>query len=414
VSNDPGGSIKLDDYHWLVGTEAVKWFEIADSLAAAADSSLIRLTQQLRAELSPARVHLILQQRELRKKAREKFPHAEIMFFTPRGLEQATDAAVAAYKANRFPPDHMIADFCCGIGGDLQALARRGPVVGVDRDPVAVWLAHANAEAALGAAAADACRFETTPIDAEMSTCSEMSGWHIDPDRRPGGGRTTQVKLHAPGPDVLARLLDICPHGAIKLAPAADLAERWWADAELEWLGRRRQCRQLVAWFGRLAEHPGCRRATVIRNASDFSPDVAATFVGVPQVEIAVAPKIGRYVFEPDPAVLAAKLTGDLARKYEVSAVASNIAYFTGDRPINDAAFDGFEVLEVLTYRVREIKAWLTARHIGRLEIKKRGVPLAPEKVRRELAGAGDESATVLLAKIGGRVQAIVARRLEK
>ena len=101
-------------------------------------------------------------------------------------------------------------------------------------------------------------------------------------------------------------------------------------------------------------------------------------------------------------------------REYEVSAVASNIAYFTGDRPINDAAFDGFEVLEVLPYHVREIKAWLTVRHIGQLEIKKRGVPLEPEKVRRELAVAGDESATVLLAKIGGRVQAIVARRLEK
>ncbi len=247
-----------------------------------------------------------------------------------------------------------------------------------------------------------------------MPICSEMSAWHIDPDRRPGGGRTTQVKLHDPGPDVLARLLEVCPHGAIKLAPAADLVEPWWAKAELEWVSRRRQCRQLVAWFGRLAEHPGRRRATVVRNASDFTLEVAATFVGEPNVEITIAPIIGRYVFEPDPAVLAAKLEGDLARKYEVSAVAPNIAYYTGDRPINDAAFDGFEVLEVLPYHVREIKAWLTARHIGQLEIKKRGVPLEPEKVRRELAVAGDESATVLLAKIGGRVQAIVARRLEK
>jgi SAM-dependent methyltransferase len=411
VSNDPGGSIALDDYRWLTGPEGTKWFEIADS-PAATGSSLIRLTQQLRAELSPARVHLLLQQRELRTKAREKFPHTEIMFFTPRSLEQATDAAVAAYKAGRFLQTQMIADLCCGIGGDLLALARRGPVIGVDRDPIAVLLAQANAQAVLGRA--DACRFKTRPVDAEMPICSEMSAWHIDPDRRPGGSRTTRVKLHDPGPDVLARLLNTCPNGAIKLAPAADLVEPWWAEAELEWISRRRQCRQLVAWFGTLAEHPGRRRATVVRNASDFSPDVAATFVGEPQVEIALAPKIGRYVFEPDPAVLASKLEGNLARKYEVSAVAPNIAYFTGDRPISDAAFDGFEVLEVLPYHVREIKEWLTARHIGRLEIKKRGVPLEPEKVRRELAGDGVNSATLLLAKIGGRVQAIVARRLEK
>jgi SAM-dependent methyltransferase len=413
VSNDPDGSIALDDYRWLTGSEAEKCFAIADSLAAAG-ASLIRVTQQLRAELPPARVHLLLQQRELRLKAREKFLHAENMFFTPRGLEQATDAAVAAYKASRFPPDQTIADFCCGIGGDLLALARRGPVIGVDRDPVAVLLAEANAQAVLDRVGTVAFRFETTPVDSAMPICSEISAWHIDPDRRPGGGRTTQVKLHEPGPDVLARLLEVCPHGAIKLAPAADLVEQWWADAELEWISRRRQCRQLVAWFGRLAEHPGRRRATVIRNTSDFSPDIAATFVGEPNVEIALAPKIGRYVFEPDPAVLAAKLEGDLARKYEVSAVTPSIAYFTGDRPIRDAAFDGFEVLEVLPYHVREIKAWLTARHIGRLEIKKRDVPLEPDKVRRELAGVGDQSATVLLAKIGGRVQAIVVRRLEK
>ncbi len=159
MSNDPGGSIKLDDYRWLTGSEATKWFEIADSLAAGADSSLIRLTQQLRAELSLARVHLILQQRELRKKAREKFPQAEIMFFTPRGLEQATDAAVAAYKASRFPPDQTIADFCCGIGGDLLALARRGRVVGVDRDPIAGRLAQANARGGAGR-----CRSERVSI----------------------------------------------------------------------------------------------------------------------------------------------------------------------------------------------------------------------------------------------------------
>ena len=34
--------------------------------------------------------------------ARTKFSHAEAMFFTQRGLEQATDEIVAAYKARRF------------------------------------------------------------------------------------------------------------------------------------------------------------------------------------------------------------------------------------------------------------------------------------------------------------------------
>ena len=133
----------------------------------------------------------------------------------------------------------MIADFCCGIGGDLQALARRGPVIGSRPRPGCRFDGTSQHPGGARRAAADACRFETTPVDAGMPICSEMSAWHIDPDRRPGGSRTTQVKLHDPGPEVLARLLEICPHGAIKLAPAADFVEPWWANAELEWISRR-------------------------------------------------------------------------------------------------------------------------------------------------------------------------------
>ena len=70
--------------------------------------------------------------------------------------------------------------------------------------------------------------------------------------------------------------------------------------------------------------------------------------------------------------------------------------------------------MEILPYDAHSVKQWLAARDTGRLEIKKRGVPLEPEKVRRELANNGTNPATVLLAKISGRVKAIVARRMEK
>jgi hypothetical protein len=188
--------------------------------------------------------------------------------------------------------------------------------------------------------------------------------------------------------------------------------EPWWADAELEWISRRRQCRQLVAWFGKLAEYPGRRRATIVRASDDFIPHVKATVVGQPNVESTIAPKIGRFIFEPDPAVLAAKLEGGLAVQEGLQAIAPNLAYFTGDAQTNCAAFDTFEVLEVLPYRVKPLRQWLATRKLGRLEIKKRGIDLDPAKVCGDLTTDGAESATILLAKIGGRVIAIVARRL--
>ena len=81
------------------------------------------------------------------RRAREKFSQAERMFFTRKGLEQATDEQFAAYKASRFSDAGRVADLCCGIGGDLLALAAAAAAVAFDLDPVACLLAEANAAA---------------------------------------------------------------------------------------------------------------------------------------------------------------------------------------------------------------------------------------------------------------------------
>ncbi len=290
---------QLADYHWLVEAEAATWLaEARETLRISGQNGLVRLAAELREALSANRVHLILEQVQLREKAREKFPQADRMFFTPLGLQQATDAWIAAYKACRFARGEPVADLCCGIGGDLMALAARGPVQGVDRDPASAILVEANVRSAQANAV-------VSVADVAKVSLSEVAAWHIDPDRRPGGRRTTKVDLHEPGPEVLAGLLAACPHAAIKLAPAATFDEPWWADAELEWISRDRECRQLVAWFGRLARSSGRRSATIVRSSESTT---AATFVGEENVSCAIAAQIGRYLFEPDPAVLAAKL----------------------------------------------------------------------------------------------------------
>ena len=204
-------SDKIADYRWLVSPEAEKW--LAEAHNSALDSGtkgLVRLTEQLRSKLPPGRVHLVLEQIELREKAREKFPNPGQMFFTPQGLEQATDAWIAAYKAARFQRGELVADLCCGIGGDAMALSGRGPVRAVDRDPATAILVAANLR--------DQSTAEVITSDVRESSLGNSAAWHIDPDRRPAGRRTTKVALHEPGPEVLARLLAACPDGAIKFS----------------------------------------------------------------------------------------------------------------------------------------------------------------------------------------------------
>ena len=72
---------------------------------------------------------------ELRKKAVGKFKQAAEMLFTAEALEQSTHEAVAKWRASQFPEGALVADLTTGIGGDLIALAKRGPVLGFDLDP---------------------------------------------------------------------------------------------------------------------------------------------------------------------------------------------------------------------------------------------------------------------------------------
>lgn len=405
-----------EHYRWLVGPHAVQWLR-----QVAGDSgSLLSQLERLRKAIGIERARLVVQQVELRRRAATKFPHPEHLFFTRQGLEQATDPWVAAYKARRFPPG-PVADLCTGIGGDLLALAHRGPVIGVEIDPIRARLAAANL--CLGGAQACPTPVETAAAqlapsslvvigDARDFPVAHVQAWHIDPDRRPGGRRTVCPGFSQPGPAVVRSLLAAQPDAAIKLAPGCPLPEWWQRQAELEWIGRHGQCRQLVAWFGRLAEHPGKRRATLVESPV---PDgrAARTLVGQQDCPAGVATAVGRYIFEPHATVLAAGLTSTLAAEHGLAFLAAGSAYLTADHPVlADIALACFEVCETMPLDLRRLRQMLRARGIGRLEIKKRGLPLDPDSLRPKLALSGSNQGVLILTRRGRSTTAILARRI--
>src|SRR4029453_6617678 len=88
-----------------------------------------------------------LAQQELRVRAAAKFSAASRMWFTRDGLEQASGEALAAHRAARYAGFAVVADLCCGIGGDLCALAPGRIALAVDLDPVHARMARENARA---------------------------------------------------------------------------------------------------------------------------------------------------------------------------------------------------------------------------------------------------------------------------
>jgi len=390
----------LHDFRWLIGPEGDRWLERVEDDRRAEPA----VARSLRRELSTQRTHLVLEQVELRRRGRLKFADAKRMFFTRLALEQATDQVVAAYKAACFPPGARCADLCCGIGGDLSALAGRGPVVGVERDPVVALLASENlrrlenGEASV--AAADATAWALDPAGC----------WHLDPDRRRNGRRSTQLRRHSPDQATIEQLLACSPHAAVKLAPAAEVPVTWQARAQCQWISRNRQCRQLWVRFGKLAEVEGQRQATVLRGATlDGVPQVRS-LIGRPGKPHQVAPKVLRYLFEPDAAVLAADLSGALAESLQLRVLGAGGVYLTADRPIADPAVACFEVQDVLPLDRKRLRRLLTERRIGRLEIKQRGVGEDPARLRRQLRVRGEAAAVLILTRLTDAVLAILAR----
>lgn len=395
------------DYDWLTGAEAAA---LLDELAGWHEP-LHTAAERLRRECSPARTHLVLEQVELRRRGAAKFAAAARMFFTPLGLEQATDQWVARQKAVRFAERGAVADLCTGIGGDLLAMASGGPVVGVDRSAIATRLAAANARAVL--AVDEAQRTTVQTCDVEDFSLSDVAAWHIDPDRRPDGHRTTSLEWCSPDGTCIERLLSRVPHAAVKLAPATVVPDDWQRRCELEWIGRARQCRQLVAWHGDLAERPGMRRATVLKGPRAGGDEVATrSIIGRPDELVPIVERPDRFVMEPDPAVLAAHLTGTLAAEHGLATLAAGPSYLTGPTAVEDVALACFEVDDVLPLKTRELSRYLRERGIGRLEIKKRGVEIEPEGLRRQLRLRGDHAATLLVTRIAGHLAAIIARRV--
>jgi hypothetical protein len=411
----------IAEYQWLTGSEAAAYL----AELAATETPLHTALERLRRHLSPAKAHLLLEQVELRRRAQEKFTAADRMFFTRVGLEQATDEWVACYKAACFAESRArssstpaIADLCCGIGGDLIALTEHGVVIGVDRDPVAAHFAEVNASR-LGAAH----RVTIVRHSVEEFELGDFAAWHIDPDRRAGGRRTTSLKSCQPGLETIERMLARVPHAAVKLAPAATVPREWADRCELEWISRNGECRQLVAWHGDLARSPGFRRATILTtSAANRSPGPFAQrgparsgepriIIGRPDQHAPSCDKLGDFVFDIDPAVRAAHLQGALAAELNLSALAEAPSYFTGNSPIIDAAVSCFKIEHVLPLRVKAIAEHLRDGEIGRLEIKKRGVDIDPDKLRRDLKLRGNNAATLLIGNIAGRPSAVVAQR---
>ncbi|MGK0721259.1 THUMP-like domain-containing protein [Leucobacter sp. W1478] len=382
--------------------------EVERELASGVDA--FELGARLRAQgVPPDDAAALLSQADLRRKAALKFGRAAGRYlYTPAGLEQATRSIVADTHAQRFAAAgcRVVADLGCGIGAESLALMAAGREVrAVEIDPFTAQIADYNLSIASGSSESVPPRVSVG--DAEAMSFAGIDGVFLDPARRTAGHRDTRRLSspadYSPSLEFAFGLADRLPTG-VKLGPGFD-RELIPEAAEAQWISVDGQVVETGLWFGSVARPGVGRAALVVRGDAKHEMTAAVDHLDADTREL------GSYLYEPDGAVIRARLIGLLAEQLNAGMVSDAIAYLTADSLVQTPFAQAFRVIEELPGQEKQLRRALSERGIGSLEIKKRGADVDPAALRSRLKLRGPNRATLILTRAQGRHITLLAER---
>ena len=367
--------------------------ELLDRLKqeAVTPDTAMRVSMRLRVEYPAELVRDALAQHELRMRAEAKFGRAGDMFFTRPGLEQASSEVVAWHRARRYAGAERVADLCCGIGGDLIALAASHPVRAVDRDVLHLRMARANAE--VHGVAGNVTTVAGDVRDAELDGVDAV---FIDPARR-----TDRRRLRAgdsePPLDWCLRLADRVGRVGIKAAPGLphEVIPPGW---ELEFIAVGRDLKEAVAWSPALATT--ARRATILPDDHTLVPAADG-----PVVEVR-AP--GEFLYDPSPAVTRAGVVQELARMIGAWKIDEQIAFLSADTAVHTPFARTLRVIDSAPWNQKRLPERLRALDIGAVDIRRRGLAGDVEALHRQLRLSGSRRATLVMTRVNDQPWGLV------
>ena len=118
------------------------------------------------------------------------------------------------------------------------------------------------------------------------------------------------------------------------------------------------------------------------------------------------------YIYEPDPAILRAGLVTVVGEQLNAAQLDPEIAYLTGDMLIETPFARVWEVEDWLPFQLKRLRATLRERNVGRATVKKRGSPLVPEELIRDLRLEGEEEKVLFLTQMQGKPIVVIAKEV--
>jgi SAM-dependent methyltransferase len=348
------------------------------------------LSESLRADYPADLVAAALTQQALRAAGRAKFSNAGQMLFTRAGLEQASSELTGRHAAARFAAAPLVADLCCGIGGNLVALASAGGagrrVVGVDEDLFSLKFARHNVSVYAPGAAAGFVRADVRQLRLPM-----VDAVFIDPARRDGQRRLPHGQ-YQPALAWCLRLTEVTPRVGVKAAPGLrrDLVPPGW---ETEFVAVGRELKEALLWSPALAS--ATSRATVLPSGDTIAASASS--------ERAATRAPGGYLLDPSPAVTRAGLVRELAQLLGAWQIDPMIAFLSADEPIATPFARTLRILESAQWHEKRFATRLRELGIGSADIRRRGLAGDVAQIHRRLGLRGPGAATIVLTRLADR-----------
>lgn len=329
-------------------------------------------------------VRTIAEQIDCHLRAEKKIPEFSDagLLYDRIAIEQCSGESAAKFKAKLLSGEKII-DLTGGLGIDIMYLAANFDEAHYcEQNEVLYEIAEHNFEA-LGKK--NIKRHSGNSLEILKTFPDNYFDWiYLDPARRDKDKRYIALENCEPNlMEILPLLKQKSSKICIKLAPAFDLTEamrKISGVSELYAVEASGEVKEVLAIIKPTEDDEVFIRAAVLGKNEDIIIEKSC----FDKFCTNISEKIGKYFYEPSPAIIKANLSDKIAFENNLELVNNNCDYLTGDNFADTFTGRIFEVKEVFNFKIRDIQQYLNAKGITKVNIASRNFPLKPEQIRKD------------------------------
>lgn len=325
----------------------------------------------------------------LSNKIRSKFGISHMLLCDRLAYEQSTGRLLSEWKTRLWPQKVVIADLCCGMGGDSLFLSDKHTVIGIDLDPFRLFMFKTNGELLNR-------KFLTIQADA-LTFPTKAAFAHIDPARRNDRNQNQRKLELIPSWEQVQSISSHYTGLMVKLPPAFP-DELVPVNSRQLFLGSLKDCLEVLLLLGDWSHLPFEENCCAVH--ADTGDIYCADRASIP---VSLDTGCGNIIWEPSPVMIRSHLYRHWGKRHGLLQLDNAVAYLTGDTIIHEPWAKGYRVIDSCTMHQAAIKSMLRKHDIGNVVIKKRGVDIGPDTEIRKLRAKGSNAGILIYTRYQSR-----------